>query len=161
MFTELMAREPRTKLNGKVQYRHEPDAQGTAHWVNVSRLGAALRLGRYLRPGRYLQLSFASPFHADRHELITARVMWCRRIPGTVEFQAGLRVLRNGSEAVAVFTALSSPRKGNGFKTGAPECAGVNKHARLGVECSEWTGNRGAREVESEPNAAARLARAV
>lgn len=161
MYAELMAREPRTQLNGRIQYRHEPDAQGAAHWVNVSRLGAAVRLGRYLRPGRYLRLSFASPFYADRHQEITARVMWCRRIPGTVEFQAGLRVLRNCSEAVAVFAALSSPRKGNGLETGTPECAGVNKQACLGVGCSERTGNRGAREVESEPNAAARLARAV
>ncbi len=99
-------RERRTPVAGCVAYRLESGDTGRAAWLNVSRVGAALRLGRYLRPGKRLCLRFASPLPAGGTVELPARVVWCRPVAGGVEFDAGLVVRRDTPEAALAFAAL-------------------------------------------------------
>lgn len=100
------ARERRTTVDYTVRYRYsDPEETGTARLLNVGRVGAALRLGRYLRPGRQLWLSFASPLVPGKTVEIRAQVIWCRPV-STVEFLAGLYVLRENPESALAFGAL-------------------------------------------------------
>ena len=100
------AREERTALSGSLTYRHEPGEQGRARWLNVTRVGASIRLGRYLRPGRLLHLSFANPLDSGAQADVAAQVAWCRLVPGSVDFEAGLRIMRDAPEMALAFAAL-------------------------------------------------------
>ena len=99
-------RERRTPITGRVAYHTESGETGPSTWLNVSRVGAAIRLGRYFRPGKRLSLRFASPLWFDADVEIAARVAWCHPLPGGIEFAAGLQVLRHDPESVVAFAAL-------------------------------------------------------
>ena len=90
--TANVSRECRERLEGLVFYAYGENGHGAAEWEDVSRTGASVRLGRYLSPGRELRLRFDSPLEGGESHEIAARVTWCRRVPGSVEFRAGLVV---------------------------------------------------------------------
>jgi len=98
-------RELRTPLAGSVHYISGCGDAGRAVWCNISRTGASVQLGRYLRPGHVLQLQ---PFTRDTEACwaIPARVVWCERVPGTLQFRAGLAVDRRCPETALRFAAL-------------------------------------------------------
>lgn len=98
-------RELRTPLGGLVPYVSGCGNAGRAIWLNISRTGAAVRLGRYLRPGHIVQLQ---PLDEESGESwsIAARIAWCERIPGTLQFRAGLEVDRSCPETALRFAAL-------------------------------------------------------
>jgi hypothetical protein len=98
-------REIRTPFTGAFTYVSGCGDAGRATWLNISRTGAAVRLGRYLRPGHVVQLHPAS-VDQDASWSIPARVVWCTRIPGTFQFQAGLAVDRSCPEATLHFATL-------------------------------------------------------
>ena len=94
-------RELRRRLNGALCYRSGCGNGGKATWLNISRTGASVRLGRYLRPGRriYLEATQNSP-------AIPAEIVWCVPVPGTLQFRAGLQLLRTDPEIALLITNL-------------------------------------------------------
>lgn len=100
-------RETRTPLQGTVRYVYgDPEEAGVARWREVSRTGARVLLGRYLRPGRWMAISFDSPLAANAPLTAKARVAWCKPLPGGIEFEAGLQILRDTPEMALDFAAL-------------------------------------------------------
>lgn len=98
-------REIRTPLWGTFHYVSGCGEAGRATWLNVSRTGAGVQLGRYLRPGHVVQLQ------CDGDETtgtwpIPATVIWCRPIPDSVQFQAGLAIDRTCPETALRFATL-------------------------------------------------------
>ena len=100
------AREQRTALLDHLTYRYEPGEEGRARWLNTTRLGASIRLGRYLRPGRRLRLAFPSPLDPEEQVEVAAQVIWCRLVPGSVDFEAGLRIICDDPKTAAAFASL-------------------------------------------------------
>ena len=98
-------RELRTPLAGSVHYVSGCGDAGRATWINISRTGASVRLGRYLRPGHVLQLHPTGQEN-DTVWAIPARIIWCVRIPGTLQFKAGLAVDRSCPEIALRFATL-------------------------------------------------------
>ena len=102
-------RELRQGRRGHIAYNSGCGEGGRAEWINISRTGAALRLGRYLRPGRIIYLEPTG----DRPVAIPAEIAWCAPIPGTLEFRAGLRVLRVTPEVALQFALLGQGAREN------------------------------------------------
>lgn len=98
-------RELRNPLAGTVRYVSGCGNAGQATWIDISRTGASVRLGRYLRPGHIIQLR---PAGDDRDPVwgIPARIAWCTRISGTLQFRAGLAIDRSCPEDALNFAAL-------------------------------------------------------
>jgi hypothetical protein len=125
-------RELRTKLNGPISYVSGCGDGGHATWVNVSRAGAAILLGRYLRPGRRIDLMVAPG--SDENTFIGAEIAWCVPVPGTLQFKAGLRMVRQDPESALQFAKL-------GYAAQAQ-----NKFSSKTVSNAVWT------SLQSAPN---------
>ncbi len=130
-------REPRQPLVGFIAFQDESGEWGAARWRNINRIGAGVRLGRYLRPGHTVVLVFSSPTSPEETTEIQARVVWCRRVPGAFEFEAGLRVLRECPEEAVAYAGLV--RKVRDCSA-TPEPVGSNKAAATAVETRAWPG---------------------
>ena len=98
-------RELRTPLTGSFHYVSGCGDAGRATWLNISRTGASVRLGRYLRPGHVIRLQPAGQEN-DLDWAIPATIVWCARIPGTLQFRAGLAVDRTCPETALRFATL-------------------------------------------------------
>lgn len=122
-------RERRLMFGGRLIYRYDDAEHATAHWLDVSRVGAKLRLGRYLRPGRVIELDFASPLDGEQVRL-GARVMWCEQVKEAPEFVAGVHVRRETPETALAFAAL-------GYQM-LDDCVAANSPAFSGVSSSVW-----------------------
>lgn len=94
----------RVPFTGAVTYRYEPEHEGTAMCTNVGRGGLSLELGRYLRPGKYVMLSVSG---ADGEPLeLKARVAWCRALPGSRLFAAGVRVYHDEPQSLQALSRM-------------------------------------------------------
>lgn len=136
MFTlnDLQLRELRTPLSGSLAYLSGCGEAGRADWLNISRSGAALRLGRYLRPGHRVELMPAADW------TIGARVAWCARVPGSLQFVAGLVIDRSCPEGALRFAAL-------GYGAQA-----ANKNTPYSVVTSVWPSLAANAEPATRPN---------
>lgn len=105
-------REIRREKRGTITYSSGCGEGGRAKWLNTSRTGAALKLGRYLRPGRTIYLEPEAP-GGNRSVAIPAEIAWCDPIPGTLEFRAGIRILRISPEVALHFALLSQRGREN------------------------------------------------
>lgn len=113
-------RELRIPLRGNVRYEYDsPRDGGLAHWIDVSRVGAALHIGRYLRPGREVTLYFESPLVSGTELAVRARIVWCRplRDCGTA-FVVGLQVHREDPKLALDFAALGYRARAAANRTG-------------------------------------------
>jgi hypothetical protein len=128
--TTQRMRERRTMLGGGLIYRYDASEQGTAYWLDVSRVGAKLRLGRYLRPGRQLELEFVSPLREEQRVQLGARVIWCQQVKDAPDFLAGVYVRRESPEAAVAFAAL-------GYQM-LDDCRNANIPVRSGVSSGAW-----------------------
>lgn len=99
-------REVRSVLTGRVAYEVAGHERGTAAWLDVSRVGARVSLGRYLRPGRLVTLAFTAPWSGSTEVSLVARVVWCRQGGDSMEFHAGLQVVRDNPAAALAFSLL-------------------------------------------------------
>ena len=100
-----LSREMRTELDGSIAYKSGCGEAGQATWLNISRTGAAVVLGRYLRPGRLVSLEPNGTTQTDT-VAIPAEIAWCFPVPGTLHFEAGLKILRSDPEIALHFAAL-------------------------------------------------------
>lgn len=123
-------RELRKRLGGRLIYRYDAAEHGTAHWLDVSRVGAKLLLGRYLRPGRLIELEFESPLRAEDRVCLKARVMWCQQGKDLAEFVAGVHVRRESPETVLAFASLAYQKP--------DELEAMNTPLFGGVSSSVW-----------------------
>ena len=138
--TGYLMRERRCPVNGRLDYVCGDSDAGKAQWQDVSRCGARVRMGRYILPGRMLRLRFTSGRGAGSVE-INARVAWCRQMPGTLDFVAGLALWRDEPEDALAFAALREQATPvNGFENErvrqprwvAFEAAGESEHRMTG-----------------------------
>ena len=129
--TTTMQREQRQRLNGQLTFSCGEDNEGTAEWEDISRTGASVRLGRHLSPGRELRLKFASLLEFGEYHEISAQVAWCRQIPDTTEFRAGLVVRRDTPEVALAFSTLAHAARLEANKE-ITEWVGSNKWSSFG-----------------------------
>ncbi|GMV91398.1 MAG: hypothetical protein AMXMBFR82_11760 [Candidatus Hydrogenedentota bacterium] len=88
------------------EYRYGTTGEGCAKVQNIGRAGLRLRMGRYLRPGTVVRLHLeAEDLGLDPIEF-TTHIAWCIPVSENGEFDAGLRILHDGTESLAQVSAL-------------------------------------------------------
>lgn len=125
-----IAREPRTRMQGRLAYTCDAGHAGHAQWLDLSRVGACILLGRYVKPGRELRLRLDSPLASGGRLELRARVLWCRQVQQGPEFAAGLYIRRDTPEMALGFAVLGhAARHAENKRRTAPVEAAVAKHA--------------------------------
>ncbi len=96
----------RLPLFTNAQYRYGATGEGCARVLNIGRAGLRLRMGRYLRPGTVVRLLLKSQELGLDPVEFTTHIAWCAPVSETSEFDAGLRILHDGGESLALASAL-------------------------------------------------------
>lgn len=96
----------RVPYRGQVQFECGAGSKGSALAGDVGRGGMRVRMGRYLRPGTKLMITISLAGSKKKTIELKSEVVWCRRGPGQLEFDAGIRVYYDAPEALEAISEV-------------------------------------------------------
>ena len=89
-----------------MQFKSGAGSKGSAQEGDVGRGGMRVRMGRYLRPGTKLMITISLEGSNEQTVELKSEVVWCRRGPGQLEFDAGIRVYYDAPEALEAISEV-------------------------------------------------------